>query len=154
MAVYLPLYLSYGDKADFLRPPFSEGWQERLRRLDRLVTSLAERAHNARVPLVLAFIPQEAELALMVSATRPPGIDPDALPRAVGAIATRHGAEFVDTSDLLRTTPQPGLLYYQVDGHLSGEGQPLAARSIANRFGATLFPTCPAPPQDTAEQAK
>ena len=43
------------------------------------------------------------------------------------------------TSDLLRTRPSPERLYYQVDGHLSGDGQPWAAQSIADWFGSNAF---------------
>jgi hypothetical protein len=136
MASYLPLYLSYGDKADFLRPPFTRAWQDRLQRFDAIATKLSDRAHAAGVPFVIAFVPQEAELALMTQRPLPPGVDPNALPQALAEIAARHGARFVDTSDELRTRPEPQRLYYQVDGHLSGNGQPLAAKSIANLFGA------------------
>ncbi|HMA50712.1 MAG TPA: SGNH/GDSL hydrolase family protein [Magnetospirillaceae bacterium] len=144
MAVYLPLYLNYGDKADYLRPPFTPPWQERLRRLDERLGQLSERAHAAAVPLVIAFVPQEAELVLMTQQAPPPGVHPDALPEAIAAIAARHDVGFVDTSDVLKTQANPELLYYQVDGHLSGDGQPLAAQSIARWFGAGLFSTCQA----------
>jgi hypothetical protein len=142
MSVYLPLYLKYGDKADYLRPPFTPPWQERLRRLDERLGPLSERAHAAGVPLVIAFIPQEAELALMAKQALPPGIDPNALPEAVAAIAARHDVGFVDTADVLKTHPHPAQLYYQVDGHLSGAGQPLAALSIARWFSAGPFSAC------------
>jgi hypothetical protein len=142
MAVYLPLYLSYGDKADFLRSPFTAPWQVRLRRLDAAVSEMSRRAHDAGASLVLAFVPQEAELALMARGHLPPGVDPAALPRAVAAIAARHGVNFVDTSAALKAQPQPEKLYYQVDGHLSGAGQPLAAAPIATLFGSQISPSC------------
>ena len=146
MAVYLPLYLNYGDKADYLRPPFTPPWQERLRRLDERLTLWSERAHAAGVPLAIALIPQEAQLVLMAQTAPPAGIDPYALPKAIAAIAARHDVGFVDTSDLLKTHASPELLYYQVDGHLSGAGQPLAAESIARWFGAGLFSACQSDP--------
>ena len=37
-SVYVPLYSNYGDNADFLRPPFTSRWQERLRIFDLLLT--------------------------------------------------------------------------------------------------------------------
>jgi len=149
MAVYLPLYLNYGDKADYLRPPFTPPWQERLRRLDERLGQWSERAHAAGVPLSIALIPQEAQLVLMAQHAPPPGVDPYALPAAIAAIAARHDVGFVDTSDVLKTQASPELLYYQVDGHLSGDGQPLAAKSIARWFGAGLFSACQAAPSST-----
>ena len=151
MAVYLPLYLNYGDKADYLRPPFTPPWQERLRRLDERLGQLSDRAHAAGVPLAIAFVPQEAELVLMTQHAPPTGVHPDALPEAISAIAARHDVGFVDTSDVLKTQANPERLYYQVDGHLSGDGQPLAAQSIARWFGAGLFSACQAAPASEPE---
>ena len=138
-AVYLPLYLRYGDKADFLRPPFSARWRERLAALDRLVAELSDRAHRAGVPFILGFVPQEAQVALMAAGrVIPPGIDPTSLQTEIANIAARHGAVFADTTQALRIQPAPERLYYQVDGHLSGAGQPIAAASIARTFADRL----------------
>jgi hypothetical protein len=136
-SIYVPVYLRYGDRADFLRPPFTEKWRHRLQVLDRIVDGLAARAQQARVPFVLAFIPHEAEIALMAPGQNlPPGIDPNALPAAIGAIAARHGVSFIDTSLGLRNDPAPEHFYYTVDGHLSGAGQPAVGAYIAQRLAA------------------
>ena len=145
-AIYLPVYLRYGDRADFLRPPFSEKWRDRLEVLDKIVAGLAARAQQARVPFVLAFIPHEAQLALMAPGqTVPPGVDPNALPAAIGAIAARRGVSFIDTSVGLRDDPAPEHFYYTVDGHLSGAGQPAVGAYIAQRLAsdqASAFSDC------------
>jgi hypothetical protein len=132
-SIYLPLYLRYGDKANFLRPPFSAPWQERLRRLDTLVGVLAQRAQAAGVPFMLAFVPQAAQVELMDEPIVPPGIDPAALPAAIAGIMARHHAWFADTSAALRARPADQL-YYIVDGHLSAEGHALAAALIVRRL--------------------
>ncbi len=147
-SVYLPLYLRYGDKADFLRQPFSHAWLERLELLDRLIGQLMERASAAHVPLMVSFVPQEAQVTLMAGQSIPAGIDPAALPAAIKAIALAHGASFADTSVALRAEPNPGQLYYQVDGHLSGDGQPIAAAYIAKGLadsGTGSFAGCRQP---------
>ncbi len=147
-SIYIPLYLRYGDKADFLRPPFSPNWQARLRTFDALLEKLAAQAQQAAVPFALAFVPQEAEVALMAGRPVPPGIDPAALPAALQAIAARHDVSFIDTSVALRAQPTPERLYYQVDGHLSGQGQPVAASYIAQQLAAELpgpFAACRSP---------
>ena len=135
-SIYLPLYLRYGDKADFLRPPFSPRWQARLRTFDALIGELAAQAHEAGVPFTFAFVPQEAQVALMAGRAVPPGVDPAALPAALQAIVASHGVGFADTSVALRAEPAPERLYYQVDGHLSGQGQPIAAAYIARQLAA------------------
>jgi hypothetical protein len=86
---------------------------------------------------MLAFIPQEAQVALMAAGRAvPAGIEPTALQTAIADIAARHGAWFADTAQALRAQAAPERLYYQVDGHLSGQGQPIAAAYIAQRFAA------------------
>lgn len=131
-SVYVPLYLRYGDKADFLRPPFTPLWQERLSLMDRVIAELADQAHRANVALMVAFVPQEAQVAMMAPGrAAPPGVQPMALPKAIEDIATRHGAEFADTTPALSAQPTPEKLYYRVDGHLDGNGQPIAAAAIA-----------------------
>ena len=135
-SIYLPLYLRYGDKADFLRPPFTPRWQARLRTFDALIGELAAQAHEAGVAFTFAFVPQEAQVALLAGRTVPPGVDPAALSAALQGIVARHGVGFADTSVALRAEPAPERLYYQVDGHLSGQGQPIAAAYIAQQLAA------------------
>jgi GDSL-like Lipase/Acylhydrolase family len=131
-SAYLPLYLRYGDKADFLRLPFSAAWQTRLNRFELLVRALLARANN--VPFRVVFVPQLAQVELMTLDQHRPGVDPHALPEALSAITARNGVGFVDGSDALKAEPRPELLYYQVDGHLSGLGQPIVARLLAERL--------------------
>lgn len=136
-SIYVPLYLRYGDRADFLRPPLTKKWRERLQVLDGIIAALAARAHDANVPFALVFIPQEAQIALMAPGrSAPPGVDPRALPDSIGAIAARHGVSFIDTSLGLRRDPAPEHFYYPVDGHLSGKGQPAVGAYIAHRLAS------------------
>ena len=88
------------------------------------------------MPLTIAFIPQTAQIELMTGSPGAPDIDPDALPNAIKAIAAHHDVGFVDVSAALRRLQAPERLYYKVDGHLSGEGQPLAAAYLAQQMAA------------------
>jgi hypothetical protein len=141
IAVYLPLYLQYGDKADFLRPPFSPAWKSRLRALDTIISELADRAHRAGVAYMLVFVPQQAQLVLLAGHEIPPGIDPAALGHALAAMAARHDILFVDASEVLRRQPDPVNLYYQVDAHPTGESQMIIADDLAQRIVGGLVPT-------------
>lgn len=133
-ATYVPLILRSGDNTDFLRPPFTPAWEARLRVFDGLIGQLADRARAAGVPFMLAFVPNQVQAILGATHSLPAGIDTRALPDALAEIARAHGADFADTSASLAAAPKPGLLYYQVDGHPSGKGQPLIARSIAQTY--------------------
>ena len=143
-AIYLPLYLRFGDKADFMRPPFTSAWEARLRHFESLLGDLADLAQAVHVPMMLAFAPNQAEINAMSSSGSRKEIDPYALPRALESIAIRHGVEFKDTSDALLAVSTPTSLYYQVDGHPSGVGQPIIARAIAHQFVSAVnaFRTC------------
>lgn len=134
-ATFLALFLHYGDKADFLRPPFTPAWRERLRRFDLLIARLAALAQAGGARFTLGFVPQQAELAL---AARPAsGLDPAALPRALAAIAAAHGADFFDATPALVAEPDPERLYYPVDGHPSALGQPVIGAALARHLGGT-----------------
>ena len=137
---YLPLFLDYGDKAAFLRPPFTRPWRERLRRFDLLVAALADQAHRAGVPFTLVFVPHQAQIALEAGAATSARVDPEALPTALEAIAVRRGATFIDSSEALRKQRDPARLFYRVDGHPSGEGQPIIGHYVAQRL-INLDPT-------------
>lgn len=138
-SIYIPLFMANGDKAAFLTPPFTPIWQARLARFEELIAVLADQAHRANVPFVLVFVPHQAEIAMETGATRPPGVDPFAFSKTLEAIAIRHGAVFVDASEILRQQPDPASLYYRVDGHPSGQGQPMIGRSLAEHI-ASLRP--------------
>jgi hypothetical protein len=136
LPLYMSIYLNFGDKADFLRPPFTPRWQARLRQVDMLFAAMAEQAHQAGVPLILVFVPHQAEIALEAGEAKADGVDPRAFPDALKESALRHGAIFIDSSDLLEKQADPAALFYRVDGHLSGKGQPIIARYVAEKIAA------------------
>ncbi len=134
MALYLPLYLHYGDQADFLRPPFTPAWQRRLNHFDLLIGRMAQQTHAASVPFMLVHVPQQAQAALLADRDPPRGVDPRAFGEALGAIAARHGVLYLDFTQDMEGMTAPERLYYPVNGHLSDVGQPILAKAIAQRF--------------------
>jgi hypothetical protein len=136
--LYTKLYLGYGDRADFLRPPFTPAWQDRLQRFDRLMAGIADRFHTAGVPLLLVYVPERAQAALLSAHQSPPGVDPYALPRQIGDIARQHGIRFVDLSPTMSRTQDAAALYYPVDGHLSGQGAGVLADLLTRHLRETV----------------
>ncbi|MDR8726572.1 SGNH/GDSL hydrolase family protein [Burkholderia pseudomultivorans] len=137
--IQVPMYLQYGDKANFLRPPFSPAWMQRLAAADTLIGNAAARFHAAGVPLLLLAIPQRTQAELMASKTLPPGVDPMALQHALKAIAEKHGVGFIDLSAEFTRNPHPGNLYYPVDNHLNEDGSQAVASSIVTSLSAGGF---------------
>lgn len=128
--IQIPMYLRYGDKADFLRPPFSPAWQQRLAAFDNIMGETAARFHAAGVPLLVLLIPQRTQAELLSMNKRPPGIDPLALQRAVSAIARKYGVGSIDLSSQFMREAHPANFYYPVDNHLNEDGSREVARSI------------------------
>ncbi len=151
--IYIPLYLRYGDQADFLRVPLKQAWQARLGVFDDLLGQLAALSHAADVPLVLVYAPQQAQAGLLVRHPLPPGVDPLAFGADIGRLADRHGVIFHDATLDFQRLPDPMSLYYPVDGHISGVGQPVIGAALARQFltAVPAFATCTAHPITAAK---
>lgn len=131
---FTDLYLHYGEKANFLRTPFTPFWQSRLDTYEKLLADMADQARAAHVPLVLVYVPQRAQVAMISGTRTPPGVDPWAFSRAIGEIARRHGIIYVNTSDDFSHLKNAADLYYPVDGHPSGAGHAVIADAVVQRL--------------------
>jgi len=131
-ATYVRLFLKYGDKADYLRPPFSPVWEQRLKDLELLLGGMADKIHAAGKPFLVVLGPQLIQLALLNPADRPSGVDPYAIGKRLQEIADRHGIRFVNTLDYFRSVKRPESLFYAVDGHMTGDGYAVIAKGLAH----------------------
>jgi hypothetical protein len=131
---YIRAYMMYGDKADYLRQPFTPAWQKRFADFDATIGDIAQRLHAAGVPLVIVAVPSRAEAALLSSPQLPAHVDPFAFGRAIEAIATKHGAAYVDLMGPISRIPNAQNLYYPVDGHLTSEGHKVIAEAVARKL--------------------
>jgi hypothetical protein len=138
---YLPFWIRMGDKPGFMRRPLSEDWNQRLARLEQLVAIIAAKAKAADTPMVLVFAPQRSQAAMSASGREWPGYDPFALGDALGRMAARHGATFIDvTREIPQGTPS-SRIYYPVNRHLNGEGHKIVSDALVRRLiGERLGP--------------
>ncbi len=146
---YIRAYLMYGDKADYLRRPFTPAWQRRFADLDVTIGDIADRLHHAGVPLVILAVPSRAQAALLGSSQLPAHVDPFAFGRAIQAIASRHGSGYVDLMGPISSIPNAENLYYPVDGHVTAEGHKVIAQALLQKLqdgSVPAFSHC-APPQ-------
>jgi hypothetical protein len=132
LEVYLPLYLKHSDEADYLRPPLSLAWRRRLELFDRLVAEIATRSKAVNVRFMLLFVPQRAQAALTQWKHSPPGIDPFLLGDAIGQIAKRNGALYVDLTRTIVANGTVRDLYYAVDSHPNGMAGAVIAEAIVS----------------------
>ena len=147
-ASYVPLYLRYKDKADFLRPPFTPAWRQRLAYLDDAVGYISARFKARGTPFVLGYVPQQAQADIVAGKLKIAGVDPFAIDRAIEAIAARHGVIFRDLTPAFETVPSAPALYLNVDGHLNDAGNALLAKMMAASLSGSsqipAFGTCAA----------
>jgi hypothetical protein len=146
---FISAYLMYGDKADYLRQPFTPAWQRRLADLDVTIGDIADRLHHAGVPLLILAVPSRAQAALLSSPQLPSHVDPFAFGRAIQTIASRHGAGYVDLMGPISRIPNAENLYFPVDGHVTPEGHKVIAQALSRKLqdgSVPAFSHC-APPQ-------
>jgi hypothetical protein len=142
LEVYLPLYLKHGDEADYLRPPLSLAWRRRLELFDQEVAQIAAQANAANVPFMVVFVPQRAQAALLQWKHLSSDIDPDLLGKALGDVARRNGALYLDLTRTIVANGSVKGLYYAVDSHPNGTASAIIADSILSAM--TMFQLLPA----------
>lgn len=141
---YSKLYLAYGDKADFLRPPFSQRWRQRFSNFDRVLTKMDERAQAASVPMALMISPTQAQLALANSHPWP-GVDLRAFPNEVSDIAAQHKIYAIDLLPAFTKRSDFRSLIYTADGHPAPQGQHVIAQVLDDKLlssGIDAFSGC------------
>jgi hypothetical protein len=120
-SLYAALYMGRGPTGDYLSTELSPAWEERLRDTERILAAMAGKARRSGAALVVVAIPQRIQ-AVLAGREGAHGFDPDAVGRRLRAMGERAGFDVVDFLVALRSHPDPGGLYYPVDGHLTAEG--------------------------------
>jgi len=131
---FIRAYMMYGDKADYLRQPFTPAWQQRFADIDQTIGNIANGLHAAGVPLMIVAVPSRAEAALLSSPQLPAHVDPFAFGRQIQTIASKHGAGYVDLMGPFSRLPDAENLYYVVDGHVTSEGHKVIAEELVQKL--------------------
>lgn len=145
--IYIPAFLTNGDKADFLREPMSQAWQNRVQAVDDALAYYNERFAAAGVPLMLVYAPQQAQAALISDDELVvDDIDPTVLPDALEEVAKGEGVLFADASDEFEGINHWEDMFYNADGHMNGDGHALIADAVESTLTETYgeAPLCPA----------
>jgi hypothetical protein len=127
---YARFYLLYGDKADFLRQPFTPAWRQRFTELDGIIARVAGQLRAANVPLFVAAAPSRAVAALLAPSSKQPGVNAVAWGDRVGEIAEAHGARYIDLLRAFHSVRRSERLFYVVDGHLNAAAQPVMSTAL------------------------
>jgi hypothetical protein len=146
---YLRLYLNYGDKADFLRQPFTPAWKQRFDDVDVIIGDMTAKFHAAGIQFVVMPVPSRAEAAVLSAPRLPPGVDGFAYGRELENISARHGATYVDLMEPFSKIPNSQDLFLIVDGHVTSAGQKVIARALTRKLldgSSPAFAGCTLPP--------
>jgi hypothetical protein len=140
-AKYVDLFLMHADKADYLRPPFTQQWEKRLSDFELIVGEMADRFQHEGTPFVILFTPQRIQAALSNPATRPAGVYPDAIDHRIADIAAQHHIIFIDTFSSFQRVRNPENLFFPVDGHMTAQGHGVAAKGmVSGLLSANIAP--------------
>jgi hypothetical protein len=131
---YVRMNMLNGEHANYLRSSFSPAWEQRLEGSDVLLGEMAQKAHDAHVPVALVELPSLGQAALLSMKVTPPGLDPYAFNKRLREIADRHGILFIDALDAFRHGPGANKLYYVVDGHMNGQGSALLSGTLTDQL--------------------
>jgi hypothetical protein len=131
---FIRVFMVYRDRADFLRQPFTAAWQQRFADFDVIIGSVAEKVRAAGVPLIIVPVPSRVEAALLSSPQLPPQVDPYAFGREIEAIASKHGAGYLDLMKPISDIPNAENLYYTVDGHVAADGHKVIAEELVRKL--------------------
>jgi hypothetical protein len=141
--VLLRLHMAYGDK---IEQPQAPGWQQRFADLDVIVGEMADQLRSEGVPLILVSVPSRPQAAMLRLRQLPPDVDPFAFGHRIDAIAAKHGAGYLDVSEVFSHISDPENLFYVVDGHPNAEGQKVIAQNIVQKLrdgSVAAFSHCP-----------
>lgn len=153
-ATYLHFYLSYGDKADYLRTPFTPAWEGRLQTTEFLIQGMAEKARAANVKLVILAVPSLAQAAVVNLPKPLPNVDAYALDERIKSVSARDGVAFIDVLNNFRDTPHSNRHFYMTAPHLDGIGHSLVSAPLLEQLTDgqdPLIAGCTAPPTPSTE---
>jgi hypothetical protein len=119
------------EEAGFLKMDPGVGWRERLLELDKYDAYLEERAREAGVPLLVTFLPDRAQSAMVSMGDWPQGYDPYQTDNELRAMVNRHGGIYLDVLPEFRSIPNPERYFLPVDGHPNAGGHAIFAGLLA-----------------------
>ncbi len=138
---FLRIYMSYGQKADYLRKPMSAHWKARYADFDLILTDMAARFKQAGIPFLLMAVPSRPQAALLSVSNPPPNSDAYAFDRELKQMAGKLGIGYVDGISEFATVPHSDQLFYIVESHIKGEGHAVLARALIRKCLDGSVPT-------------
>jgi hypothetical protein len=131
---YVKLYLERGVQSGFLKAQPDADWQYRLGLFNGYAADIETQAKAAGVPIIVVFVPNRAQAAMISMNKWPAGYDPYKLGEEVRAIVTSHGGTYVDILPDFRAIPDPEQYYFPIDNHPDAAGHAILATILAKEL--------------------
>jgi hypothetical protein len=154
---YVESYLRRGDPdSGFLKAQPSALWQKHLDQFDGVAADIEGQAKGRGLPLVVVYIPDRPQAAMLSMDHWPTGYDPYKLGDELRTIVTRHGGIYIDILPDYRNIPNPERGYFPVDGHPNADGHEILTKLIAKGLTGGAIPALrvPTQPQTKQEQGR
>ena len=129
-----------GERQQYLMAELDARWQAQLNQVDGDAASIEARARAAGVPLVVAFVPNRIQAAMISIGEWPAGYDPYKLDAEMRTIVTSHGGTYIDIFPGFQRIPNPEQYYLPVDGHPTAEGHAILSRLLATELTSGAVP--------------
>ncbi len=128
---YLSLYRNSVVKTLYMRNPLGDFVKAHLTAFENLLAKFHATQDGKPVPVLLAYVPQRAQVGFAASPNPPPGIDPYAMDRALAQVAAQAAVGYVDTTPDFVANPEQMDLFLRSDGHTAKRGDVVIGHSIA-----------------------
>ncbi|MDR3775303.1 MAG: hypothetical protein P4K97_00265 [Terracidiphilus sp.] len=137
---YVTSALRAGDGEAYLRCNLSPEWLGYLSQFNISYAEIERQAAAAGVPLVVAFMPNRAQAAMISLGEWPSGYDPYKLDNDLRNIVVSHGGTYIDILPDFRNIPNPEQYFYPVDGHPNPQGHAIIANLLAKELTSGAVP--------------
>jgi hypothetical protein len=151
---YIKSYLMGSDRVTgFLKSDMSALWKSHIEEFDRRVGEIAERASAAGATLVVVFLPNRPQAAMISRGDWPAGYDPYKLDHELAASVQTHGGIFVDILPGFRSIPRPEQYYLPVDGHPMAAAHAIFSKLLAEGLTGGAVPALDVPARNSVAVA-
>jgi hypothetical protein len=132
--------LSPDDEQGFLHITQGPAWQQHWADFTRHAQSMIMRAHDAGIPMAVAFAPNRLQAAMISRGAWPAGFDPYGINRGVQSRVEAKGATFIGILPRYAAVPGTEHLYLALDGHPTDSGYHFLAQAIAEELTSGAIP--------------
>jgi hypothetical protein len=130
--VYVDGQLSKADETGYLRSAWSTAWDARIAMAARFAEPVAAEARVAGANFAMVYVPFEVDVLLAERNAVEADTNPFALPNRLGAAASSHNWQFIDTLPTFAEADPHHLQFYRINGHPNAVGHAAIARAIAH----------------------